>query len=261
VPHTETLNRMEFVLSRILQTFVLPPGCLVILMMSGIILQRRGHSIGRVLVTSGVVLLYLLSLPLSADLLIRPLERYSQPLQDVLVKADAVVVLGGGVRDLSWIPAPPAPSDAAFSRLVAGIQLVRSLKIPLVLSGGSGSIAPGLVREADAMREIAVRMGIPADWIRTDAVSRNTWENAKETRKILGNDTIILVTSAFHMKRAAGLFRKQGFTVIPAPVSYQAETRTRSFADLLPRAAYLDTSSLALSEYISYFWYRLLGRI
>jgi uncharacterized SAM-binding protein YcdF (DUF218 family) len=87
--------------------------------------------------------------------------------------------------------------------------------------------------------------------------SRNTLENAREVRNLLGAKRIILVTSAFHMKRAAGMFTKQGFIVIPAPVDYRSESRAASWTNLFPRSEYLHTSSRALAEYLSLTWYRL----
>jgi uncharacterized SAM-binding protein YcdF (DUF218 family) len=91
--------------------------------------------------------------------------------------------------------------------------------------------------------------------------SRNTWENAKAVKQAIAGRTVILVTSAYHMKRSAGMFRKQGFTVIPAPTAYLAEMPPFSAYQLLPKASALMVSSTALSEYLSLFWYGMTGRL
>lgn len=252
---------MAFVVAKTVQILLLPPASLLILMLGGALVYHRRRAAAKTLIALGAVLLYLLSLPLTADLLIRPLERFAPPLQQKDIGANAVVVLGSGVRDLSWIPATAAPSETALCRLVTGIETASFLNIPLVLSGGSGEIASGTVREADALAELAVRLGVPRERIRIDPLSRNTRENASLVRAIVGGDDIVLVTSAFHMRRAEALFAREGFRVIPAPTCYRAETRPASLGNLLPRAGNLETSSLALSEYLSTAWYRFRGLI
>jgi uncharacterized SAM-binding protein YcdF (DUF218 family) len=252
---------MGFVATKVIQILLLPPASLLLLMVAGVVLLRRHRAAGRALIALGMVLLYLLSLPFTADLLIRRLESFAPPLTARPAKADAVVVLGSGVRDLTWVPAPAQPSDTAIGRLVTGISLSNAWDLPLVLSGGSGEIADIRVREADAMAGLAVRLGVPRERITIDSLSRNTRENAMAVRALVPGNSIILVTSAFHMRRAAAFFAKQGFMVVPAPAGFRAESRPSSLSNLLPRAAHLDTSAVALSEHMSTAWYRLRGMI
>jgi uncharacterized SAM-binding protein YcdF (DUF218 family) len=148
-----------------------------------------------------------------------------------------------------------------LSRAVAGILLAKQFGIPVVFSGGSGDIAPGQAREADALADLAMRIGLPREQIKIEAVSRNTEENAALVRSLLPGDRIVLVTSAFHMRRASACFKKQGFMVLSAPTAYLTGARTPSLSNLLPRADHLSTSSLALSEYLSTTWYRVRGVI
>lgn len=252
---------MFFAFSKFLLFLLLPPASLLALIIGGLLLLRRHHTAGRALVAAGIVLLYLLSLEPVADRLIRPLESVSAPLEGNGIIADAVVVLGGGVNDLSWARAQPEPSPASLQRLVEGIRLARAVRAPLVLSGGSGAVAPTAVREADAMAELAIRLGYPGRGLMIESRSRNTWENAEQVKTLISGRTIILVTSAFHVRRSSGMFRKQGFSVIPAPAGYRSVTRPLSADAFIPRAAALDTSSTALAEYVSLFWYRLTGKL
>ena len=148
-----------------------------------------------------------------------------------------------------------------MQRLVEGIRLARVLRIPLVLSGGSGAVAPTEAREADAMADTAVKLGFPSHNILIENRSRNTLENAKGVAALLPGKTVILVTSAYHMKRALAMFRKTGLSPIPAPTGYKMRSRPSSAINLIPRASSLDASSMALSEYLSLSWYTLTDAI
>jgi uncharacterized SAM-binding protein YcdF (DUF218 family) len=144
---------------------------------------------------------------------------------------------------------------------VGAVQLARKHHLPLVMSGGTGDAKPGTVLEADAMANVAMRLGIPAKDIVIENRSRNTWENAQAVQKILPGKTIILVTSAFHMRRSVAMFKKQGFSVLSAPAGYLSQTRHGSYTDCLPQAEALATSSTAIAEYISLSWYGMTGKI
>ena len=129
------------------------------------------------------------------------------------------------------------------------------------MSGGSGETKPGTVMEADVMADVAMRLGFPAKDIVIENRSRNTWENAEAVQKLLPGRTIILVTSAFHMRRSVGMFKKQGFSILAAPVGYRSLTRHGSYTDYLPQAAALEISSTAIAEYLSLSWYWTTGKI
>jgi uncharacterized SAM-binding protein YcdF (DUF218 family) len=144
---------------------------------------------------------------------------------------------------------------------VGAVQIARNHRLPLVITGGSGEPAPGAVREADAMAAAAIRLGFPAEHIVIENRSRNTWENAESVQKLLPGKTILLVTSAFHMRRSIGMFKKQGCIVLPAPAGYRSQTRHGSVTDYLPQASALAVSSTAIAEYLSLSWYRMTGNI
>jgi uncharacterized SAM-binding protein YcdF (DUF218 family) len=252
---------MGFIVPKVLLSLILPPASLLLLMLSGLALLRWRRTAGRILLAVGIILLYMLSLDPIADRLIRPLEAPYKPFSGTAAKADAVVVLGAGANDLSWLPSRPEPSPSSLQRLVEGVRLAKNLHLPLILTGGSGAIAPTETREADTMADFAIKQGFSAQSLVVEKRSRNTRENAERVKSLITGRTIILVTSAFHLKRSAGMFKKQGFSVIPAPAGYRSSSRPLSVAAFIPGASALDTSSTALAEYLSLAWYWSTGEL
>jgi uncharacterized SAM-binding protein YcdF (DUF218 family) len=155
------------------------------------------------------------------------------------------------------VPAAPAPAEHSLGRLIAGIEIARTLRLPLVISGGSGEITAHGPAEAGALADTATRLGFPRQDLVIESRSRNTRENAEAVKKLIPGKIIVLVTSAYHLKRAAGMFRKNGFVVLPAPADYRSSARPWSPARLIPRADSLALSSTALAERLSLAWYEM----
>jgi len=250
---------MFFVISKVLLYLVLPPSGILLLMAAGFLIVRQKRVVGWGLIALGFLLLYGLSTGPGINSLIIPLETSYPPLKDKTVHGDAIVVLTGGISDLSWLGLEPEPSDLSLERLVKGVMLYRALRRPLIIAGGSGSLIHSEIPEADAMARAAVDLGVLEQDIVIENKSRNTLESAKAVRGLLKGNRIILVTSAFHMKRSVALFKKQGFDVVPAPTGYLALNRPVSRYSYIPSAVGLSTSSVALSEYISFAWYSVIG--
>lgn len=251
---------MGFYLAKVILYLLLPPASILIIIGFGLLLQRRYSLVSRVLVIAGFFLLYLLSIEPVSNTLIRPLERFAPPLQMDKLDAEAVVILSGGVIDLSWLGLAPEPSDLSLRRLVYGIDLYRKLKIPLIISGGSGSPVLPKISEGQTMADFAISLGVSENDIEVEGFSRNTIENARNVREMFkGNVRIILVTSAFHMKRAYTLFKRQGLDVIPAPCDFRSEKTILSLFSLIPNANALEDSSIAIYEYLGLIWYTVLS--
>jgi len=122
------------------------------------------------------------------------------------------------------------------------------------------------------MADMLVFFGVPREAILLEDRSRNTYENAVESARILsdhGFERIVLVTSAMHMPRAYGVFRMTDLTVIPAPtdyllthsdwVFYRQPDLGLQLINLLPKAEYLEMTEKALKEIIGLAVYRLQG--
>jgi uncharacterized SAM-binding protein YcdF (DUF218 family) len=184
-----------------------------------------------------------------------------------------IVLLGGGEEPADW-PQPLAGLNTAGDRMVYAASLHHQGAAPQILVSGGivGVDGPAVQPGAEAMAELLAVMGVPAEAIILEPRSRNTYENAVETRKLLDPqeiNRIILVTSALHMPRSHAIFAKQGFEVIPAPTDYnvtQAEWDYYWTPDpaiqvfnLFPSAEALDFTVRALKEYIGIIVYRLRG--
>lgn len=251
---------MFFTLARIAQSLILPPSGLLVLMAIGFLIVGKRRILGTLCIASGFLLLYGMCISPVSDALIQPLESMYPPLTDTKnIDARAIVVLSGGVRDVSAPGLEPEPGDFSLERLVQSVVLYRKLRIPLLFVGGSGDPGRPELKEADAMAHTALGLGVPARDIQVENSVRNTLESASAMKRLLKSGRVILVTSAYHMKRAVAFFKKNGFDVVPAPTGYRVERRTLTGYSFIPRLDDLYSSSLAVSEYLSYRWYAMRG--
>ncbi|GIX30234.1 MAG: hypothetical protein KatS3mg124_0706 [Porticoccaceae bacterium] len=169
-----------------------------------------------------------------------------------LPRAQAIVVLGGGVSGTGLAAQPVDLGDAA-DRVWYAARLYRAGRAPLVvLSGGA---APGRLPEAVAMAALIRDLGVPDQALLLEEESRNTRGNARNTARLLaplGIRRVLLVTSAWHMERALAHFRAAGLDPIPAPTDHQADLARFPYP-WLPDVRALELSSRAFKE--------LLGRL
>jgi len=172
------------------------------------------------------------------------------PVQE-LPDAEAIVVLGGTMEPPQNIQAFPDLLSSA-DRVWHAMRIYRAGKAPLlVLSGGSDSFV-SLTSEAESMRLMLRDFGVPEKAMILEGASRNTRENARFTAKLLRDlnvDTVLLVTSALHMKRAMAHFRAEGLNVIPAATDHEGHKPTQ-WQRWLPDTNALDGSGRAMKEII-----------
>lgn len=253
---------MLFSLQKIIWSLVLPPTDIILIMLAGYFLMNKYRRTGRVLVFTGIGLLYLLSLAQVADLIVKPLERDFPPLAyDTGMAIDAVVVPGGGSTDLEWLGAEPQPNAETLSRLVTGVQIARTCKVPLVLCGGNGEPFLTKVHDADAMVPAAAALGMPREKMIVERESRNTLENSHAVRRLIKGNRIVLATSAYYMRRARAMFERRGFTVIPAPTYYLCQTKKLTLVSLIPSSGNLARSTTGLAEWAGLAWWTLRGEV
>lgn len=209
----------------------------------------------------GLSWLYLCSTAVFADYLMGTLEdSYPPKALSVVAEADAIVLLGGATRGDVHMGTLGDLNQQA-DRLVYAVALFKAGKSPrLVISGGGQS---GGRTEAQIMEELLQVMGVPAHAILLEDKSRDTYQNAVYTAQMLKElniRQILLVTSAFHMRRAEALFAAQGLDVIPAPTDYQRLVSPPLVSRWLPAVSDLWQSTYALHELLGYQVYRYQGR-
>lgn len=266
---------MFYILSKFLPPFVYPLGLACILILFSLALRGRARWRTAALVTA-LALLWLGGNRLVAMSLLRSLEWRHLPSPELRAyseRAEVIVVLGGATRALEY-PRLSSEVNEAGDRLLYAAQLYwRGVAPRILLSGGSARIAGEAgPTDAENMANVLGDIGIPREALVLEETSRNTRENALHTRSILseqGIERIILVTSASHMPRAASVFRKVGFEVIPAPVDFQVTQRGWAYYtrpnlliqlyNLLPAAFHLEQTTRALKEYVGLVVYGLRG--
>lgn len=214
---------MSFIASKVLWALVSPDNLIVLLTLLGVAawaLRRRCAS-RAFLGASSILICAITFLPLG-DWLLRPLEtRFPQP---VLTKVDGIIILGGGIdQHLTEAWGQPTLTPAA-ARLVAASTLARQYPGARVLyAGGSASLRRPDLSEADSAAAMLTGMGIAQDRLILEKRSRNSFENAKFAQTLAQpkpGESWALVTSAYHMPRAMGIFRKLDWPVIAYPVDY-----------------------------------------
>ena len=112
------------------------------------------------------------------------------------------------------------------------------------------------------MHDVLTVMGVPAKHLLLENESRNTHDNAVNTAQLLksrGMRRVLLVTSAYHMRRSQALFAAQGLEVVPAPTDYQQLVAKQVLPDWLPVVSNLHQSTNALHEIVGYWVYRWNG--
>ncbi len=236
---------------RILASYLLPPGLFVTLLAAAGAwhLLRRRRLAAAVHIGAGL-LLWGLSVAPGADFLVRGLEAPFASLQEP--RGDVIVLLGGGVYgrapDLSGTG---APSDEMWARIGTAVRLQKRLGAPVIVSGGK--VFAGKAAEAPIVARILVDLGVPADRVITEERSRDTRENAMYTAEIArrrGFRDPVLVTSAYHMRRAVLNFRRAGLDPRPCPAAFRTGTgQSYGPEDLLPDPGSLRRSSAAVREY------------
>jgi uncharacterized SAM-binding protein YcdF (DUF218 family) len=256
---------MFFFLSKILGFFALPSNLLIVLGLVGVaVAVLRGGRVGGRLIVASLILLAILGFSPLSNVLMLPLEQRFPPWDASRGAPAGIIVLGGAFDTIVSATRDDIPLTDAAERMTASAAL--ALKYPqarLIFSGGTGTLVYDGPTEGELARRFYASLGIPADRIMIEEASRDTAENAVLTKPLADpkpGERWLLVTSAYHMPRSIGVFRRVGFAVEAYPVDY----RTRGIEDLarpFPSLGEgLRRGDTAVREWIGLLMYRLAGR-
>lgn len=203
----------------------------------------------------------------SGRLLLQPLEnRYARP--DTMPQPNeiaGVIVLGGGFDGFVTVARGGFELGDSGDRFVEAVRLARYYpRIPIVVSGGDAALIGNAEGDAAIAPRFFSALGVDTDRLILEDRSLNTYENAAFTKAILPNGTgatWLLVTSAYHMPRSVGAFRKQGVPIIPWPVDYRTAGEEKFSLGRNNPAAAMGELSDALREWLGLAVYRATGRI
>ena len=171
--------------------------------------------------------------------------------------SSAIVVLSAGRRVFAPEYGGETVDELSLERIRYGAALARKTGLPLLVTGGAALASEPPV--AQLMAETFTRdYGIEPKWVETRAA--NTAENAifsAEMLKRAGVSRVLLVTHAWHMKRARAAFAANGLSVVPAPTAFYGGAVRNSWEDLLPNMRSLRMSGYAVHEIVGRGWYAL----
>lgn len=253
-----------FLVKKILGALLQPVPLILLLLIPGLVLlwmKRREH-VARWLLTTGTLLLLVLSIKLVPYALGRALEGTYDAYRPGpgAQTPEYIVVLGGGSMDDPDLPPSARLSPHAMMRLVEAVRISRMHpEARLVLSGGT--VYAG-TPEAEVMAEVARFMGIHPERMILESASRDTHDQAQVMRRIVEEAPFVLVTSAVHMPRSMALFRKAQMDPVPAPTGHLYERRyVHGPQSILPTAEQLRNMEFILHELLGLAWAWLRGQV
>jgi uncharacterized SAM-binding protein YcdF (DUF218 family) len=255
---------MFFYLAKAFWFFAQPSGLLLLLLLMGTGLLKAGRDkMGRRLVaTSAGLLLFGGWLPVSNWLML-PLEQRF-PRADLAGDVDGIVVLGGAEEARIWVERAGHALNEAGERFTEAIALARRYpKARVAFTGGAIELLTAPKVGADAARVIFADLGLAEARLLLERKARDTWENAvfvKVLAQPKSGERWLLVTSAWHMPRAIGAFRRAGFPVEPWPVDYRTASLWDALRPFEAPADGLKRFDTALREWIGLAIYRASGR-
>lgn len=214
----------------------------------------------RLWLTILAVVLYVVSCPLAGTCALYSLERSSQATELRPERGDVIVVLSGSI--VADHGEYRVGTDTLY-RCLAAVSLYReSPGCRLIVCGGHMLPMPGSPTNAQVMKAFLVEQGVAGADIELEDRSRTTHENARETAKLLREAPaakVFLVTDAVHMLRARHCFGAQGIGVIAHPCNRRVIQFEYTLNDFLPSARGMQSTELAIHEWLGMAWYRLRG--
>ena len=257
---------MFFALSKTFGFMLLPTNFLLgIGFVGAVLMATRFAAFGRKLVIAAVLLLVVCGLSPLGKILLYPLESRFPAWDAARGAPDGIIVLGASIEaDLSVAHGTPVVRGAPDRIIAAAALAKRYPNARVVFSGGSANLISNDAREADFASAIFESLGVDKSRLIMERRSRNTQENAEFSKALVApkdGERWLLVTSAFHMPRSVGLFRKAGFAVEPYPVDWRVGGRDDLMVFSNVAIEGLGRTDLAVREWMGLIAYRVAGKI
>jgi uncharacterized SAM-binding protein YcdF (DUF218 family) len=255
-----------FYLSKTFWLFAQPLNLAIFLLLGGLLARLLHHKRLAATATTLSTLILLLSAWTSLGaMMLNPLEERFQRPATLPDRIDGIVLLGGGTEGAINLARGGYEMNSGGDRFIETVLLARRFpEAKILVTGGIGSMLLDGEPDADTAVRFLDAFGIARDRLIIENKSRNTAENAAfsmEMVKPQASENWLLVTSAFHMPRSVGLFRKVGFPVMPWPVDYRTSGAEGVGLFRDNPADSLQITTMAIREWIGLAGYRLSGRI
>ncbi|HOK51366.1 MAG TPA: YdcF family protein [Bacteroidales bacterium] len=251
------MDTLFFALSKILFFLISPMTWIGLLLLLSIAIKRRdlGRKIG---IISLLVFLFFSNMAIQNSVM-RWWEIETPPASAIKQSYTYAIVLGG------MSECNPATGklivERSIDRILQAVILYKAGKVKkIIITGGSGKLLNQSIKEATDIKNFCIQLGIPSEDILTETESRNTYENAKFTKKLFSFKTekVLLITSAIHMRRSMAIFKKAGyqFDILSTdPLATPLEVDDY----FLPEAKALDNWTIILKEWAGFIAYKLVG--
>jgi uncharacterized SAM-binding protein YcdF (DUF218 family) len=255
---------MFFWISKLTWLVLSPDSLLLVLLIAvWVLMRRRACTAALRLLTVVMILLAVIAAFPVGQWLLYPLERRFPSNPDLPAEVEGIVVLGGsedGSRSAFWNQAEmgdTAERELAFLSLARRYPAAR-----LVFTGGSGSMAQQRYKGAEVARRVFQEQGLDLARVTFEGTSRSTYENVTLSKPLVQpqpGQRWILVTTAWHMPRAFGIFAKAGWPVIPYPVDHWTDPGRMMQPDL-DLAGHLRDLTYGVKEWIGLAAYYVTGK-
>ncbi len=253
-----------FVFSKIFWWFAEPSNVFLALLLVAIALlwTKWRRSARRLLTFLAAVVVILAVLPIGTWLIV-PLESRFPQIREIPPSAVGLITLGGAVNQFMTVARDQTSLSGGVERLTEFIAIARRRpELLLVYTGGSGSLRRQDLKETLVVRRLFGEIGFDPARVVYEDQSRNTHENAVMTHALIRpepDDLWVVITSAMHMPRAVGVFRKAGWKILPYPVDYKTDgTGKYRYFQGFPSG--FGKLGVALKEWVGLIAYRVLGR-
>ncbi len=256
---------MYIYLSKLLPLLVLPLGVVMIAIMVALLLLWTGRRrTSAAILVVGLLVLWLSSTPIIAAALYGKLTEDYPPVALVDIPGGDCIILLGGVVSPAQYPRVDIEFNESVDRVYKAAQLYRAGKGQVVIvTAGNQPWSTAEHAEAELIQSLLVEWGVPVWSIAKDGASRNTRENALNTKDIIGRldcKLPLLVTSAAHMPRSVAAFEKVGIAVYPVSTDVRVvQGVTYTVFDFLPQARALSITTDVMREWIGQKVYQLRG--